>query len=99
MDAMKLKNVIGYVVLVFFSAASTAAQAETKTVALSVPKMTCAAYSVLVKKSLARLEGVSKVLVSFEKTEALVTFEDAKTSVGALLKATTGAGFPSSLKN
>lgn len=99
MEAMKLENVLGYVVFALFSATCSAVQAETKTVALSVPEMTCAAFSILVKKSLTRLEGVSKVLVSFEKSEALVTFDGAKTDAGALVKATTDAGFPSILKN
>ena len=36
--------------------------------------------------------------MSFEKLEAVVTFDDAKTSVQALTKATADAGYPSELK-
>jgi mercuric ion binding protein len=51
-----------------------------------------------VKRSLTRLDGVTKADVSLEKREAVVTFDDAKTSVDALLKATKDAGYPSRLK-
>ena len=36
--------------------------------------------------------------VSYEKKEAVVIFDDAKTNVEALTKATEGAGYPSELK-
>lgn len=51
-----------------------------------------------VKGSLTKVNGVTKADVSLEKAEAVVTFDDAKTNVEALLKATKGAGFPSTLK-
>lgn len=50
------------------------------------------------KRSLTKVEGVSKADVSLEKAEAVVTFDDAKTNVEALLKATRDAGYPSTLK-
>jgi mercuric ion binding protein len=51
-----------------------------------------------VKRSLARIDGVSRADVSLEQREAVVTFDDAKTTVEALLKATREAGYPSTLK-
>lgn len=75
------------------------AWAATKTVTLSVPGMTCAACPFTVKAALSKVEGVSKTDVQFEKREAKVTFDDAKTSVQALIKATGNAGYPSTLKN
>jgi mercuric ion binding protein len=48
---------------------------------------------------LTKIEGVSKAEVSFQKGEAVVTFDDAKTNVEALLKATKDAGYPSKIKN
>jgi len=51
-----------------------------------------------VQRSLTKIEGVTKADVSLEKAEALVTFDDAKTNVEALLKATKDAGYPSTLK-
>ncbi|MFZ3288629.1 MAG: mercury resistance system periplasmic binding protein MerP [Telluria sp.] len=74
------------------------AWASTHTVTLAVPGMTCAACPITVKKAISRVEGVSKVDVTFEKREAVVTFDDAKTSVQKLTKATEEAGYPSSVK-
>jgi len=51
-----------------------------------------------VKRSLTKINGVTKADVSLENAEAVVTFDDAKTSADALLKATRGAGYPSTLK-
>ena len=51
-----------------------------------------------VKRSLTRINGVSKADVSLEQAEAVVTFDDTKTNVEALVKATRGAGYPSTLK-
>ena len=72
--------------------------AATQTVTLSVPGMTCAACPIMVKKALSKVEGVSKTDVSFDKREAIVTFDDAKTSVQKLTKATADAGYPASVK-
>ena len=51
-----------------------------------------------VERSLTQVKGVVKADVSLEAQEAVVTFDDAKTDVQTLLKATTGAGYPSRLK-
>ncbi|GCB05263.1 mercury resistance system periplasmic binding protein MerP [Ralstonia sp. SET104] len=74
------------------------AWAATQTVTLSVPGMTCAACPITVKKALSKVEGVSQVDVSFERREAVVTFDDAKANVQKLARATEDAGYPSSLK-
>lgn len=74
------------------------APAATKTVTLSVPGMTCAACPVTVKTALSRVKGVEKVEVSFEKKEAVVTYDDAKTNVAALKEACKNAGYPATEK-
>jgi mercuric ion binding protein len=74
------------------------AWAASQTVTLSVSGMTCAACPITVKKALSKVEGVEKTDVSYEKKEAVVTYDDAKTNVEALTKATEGAGYPSELK-
>lgn len=66
-----------------------------QTVTLNVAGMTCPVCPITVKKALQKVEGVSTVDVRFEKKQVLVTFDDAKTSTDALVKATTNAGFPS----
>ena len=42
--------------------------------------------------------GVASVEASYEKKQAVVTFDDSKASVEALMKATANAGYPSTLK-
>ena len=51
-----------------------------------------------VTRSLTKIDGVTKADVSLENAEAVVTFDDMKTNVEALLKATKDAGYPSTLK-
>jgi mercuric ion binding protein len=51
-----------------------------------------------VKRSLTKVGGVAKADVSLKRAEAVVTYDDAKTGVEALLKATKDAGYPSTLK-
>lgn len=92
---MKIQELLPAIVLAGLAAPSFA---ETKTVALDVPSMYCEACPITVKKALSRVPGVSNVAVSFEKKEAVVTFDDAKASVDALTKATANAGFPSKPK-
>ncbi|CAD0264323.1 Mercuric transport protein periplasmic component [Pseudomonas veronii] len=77
---------------------ATPVWAAMQTVTLAVPGMTCAACPITVKKALTKVEGVTKAEVSYEDREAIVTFDDAKTNVPALTKATEDAGYPSSVK-
>lgn len=79
-------------------AITASAWAATQTVTLSVPGMYCAACPITVKKALSKVEGVSKAEVSFETRQAVVTFDDTKTSIQKLTKATENAGYPSSVK-
>ena len=84
-------------VLAFSAALSAPAWAVPQTVTLSVPGMTCATCPITLKKALNKVEGVEKIEVNLEKKEALVTFDDAKTTVEALLEATKNAGYPSTV--
>ena len=87
------------VVLATFAAFASPLWAAPQTVTLSVPGMTCSTCPITVKKAISKVDGVSKVDVTFETREAVVTFDDAKTSVQKLTKATEDAGYPSSVKN
>jgi periplasmic mercuric ion binding protein len=80
------------------SAAAVPALAGQQTVKLSVPGMTCAACPITIKKALTKVDGVSKAEVSYEKREAVVTFDDTKTSVQKLAKASAEAGYPATVK-
>ena len=79
--------------------AASAALAGEKTVTLAVPGMYCSACPITVKASLDAVPGVAKVAVSLATKTATVTFDDAKTSVSALIAATTNAGYPSTPKS
>ncbi len=72
--------------------------ASSQTVTLSVPGMTCAACPFTVKQALSKVKGVNKAEVSYEKKQAIVSFDDAKTNVQMLTKATADAGYPSTAR-
>ena len=76
----------------------TTAWAMPKTITLSVPGMTCSTCPITIRKALTKVTGVARVEVSYEKLEAVVTFDDAITNVDALISATTRAGYPSVVK-
>lgn len=73
------------------------AWAATQTVTLFVSGMTCAACPITVKKALSKVDGVSQIDVVSDKREAVVTFDDGKTSVQKLTEATANAGYPSTV--
>ena len=77
---------------------SSAAFAGENTVTLAVQNMYCAACPFTVKSSLEAVPGVAKVVISYADKTAVVTFDDAKTTVPALIAATTNAGYPSAPK-
>ena len=80
------------------TAAAVPVWAATQSVTLAVPGMTCAACPITVKKALSKVEGVSKTDFDVEKREVVVTFDDAKTTVQKLTKATEDAGYPATVK-
>lgn len=84
-------------VLASIIVAAAPAWSAVQTVTLSVPTMDCPVCPITVKKALTRVQGVNKAEVDFDKRQAMVTFDDTKTSVGALTQATTNAGYPSTL--
>lgn len=80
------------------SLAAAPAFAATQTITLSVPTMTCATCPITVKKALSKVDGVIDVKATWEPKEAVVTFDDTKTSPEALTNATANVGYPSTLK-
>ena len=92
-----MKRLIALAALATGLLASGAAYAGEQTVKLAVSGMYCATCPLTVKKSLSAVPGVNKVAVSFEQKSATVTFDDKKTNVQALIKATTDAGYASKL--
>lgn len=75
--------------------AAGAAQAAPRQVTLTVPAMDCATCPVTIRAALLKVPGVSAAKVSYERRTARVTYDDAKTDVGALTRATDAVGYPS----
>lgn len=72
--------------------------ATPKTVTLDVKNMTCEVCPITVRKSLEKVVGVSVVKVDFAKKTAVVTYDPDKTKPEALTRATTNAGYPSTME-
>ena len=79
-------------------AVASPAFAAQQTVTLAVPGMSCAACPITVKKALTQVEGVTRAEVDYAARQAVVTFDDVRTGVASLRKATADAGYPSTLK-
>jgi len=71
--------------------------ATPKVAVLDVQNMTCNLCPVTVKKSLEKVPGVSQARIDFQKKTATVTFDADTTNAAALVKATTEAGYPSTV--
>ncbi|ODT86203.1 MAG: mercuric transport protein periplasmic component [Nitrosomonadales bacterium SCN 54-20] len=72
--------------------------AAPKTVTLDVQNMTCPVCPITVRKSLEKVDGVGVVKVDSDTKTATVTYDPDKAQPEALIKATTNAGFPSTLQ-
>jgi mercuric ion binding protein len=72
--------------------------AAPKTVTLDVQNMICELCPITVKKSLEKVPGVSAVKVDFDKETATVTYDADTTQPPALTRATTNAGYPSTIQ-
>lgn len=72
--------------------------ATPKTVTLDVQNMTCELCPITVKKSLEKVSGVSAVKVDFDHKTATISYDPDKAQPEALTKATTNAGYPSTLR-
>jgi mercuric ion binding protein len=73
--------------------------ATPQTVVLDVQNMTCSLCSVTVRKALEKVPGMMDAKVDYDHKTATVTYDPEKASVAAIVKATTNAGFPSTLHN
>lgn len=81
-----------FLILALLAGQAFAAQ---QTATLSVPTMSCASCPVTIKAALSKVPGVATVKSDLAKRQTTVVFDDAKTSLAALSKATADAGFPS----
>lgn len=87
-----------FALLALSIALSAPAGAATRTVTLSVPSMTCATCPITVKVALSKVDGVIDAKVTWKPREAVVTYDDTKTTPATLTRATENAGYPSTIK-
>ncbi len=79
-------------ILAILSGGSVLGAEQTRT--LKVDKMTCATCPLTVRIAMSRVDGVTKVDVDFDSKTAIVTFDDAATTLEAVAQASTDVGFP-----
>jgi periplasmic mercuric ion binding protein len=72
--------------------------AAPRTAVLDVQNMTCGLCPVTVRKSLEKVPGVNQAQIDFAKKTATVAFDADKTTAAVLVKATTEAGYPSTVR-
>lgn len=72
--------------------------AAPKTATLAVQNMTCPVCPITVTKSLQKVPGVSAVTVDFDRKTATVIYDPDKAQPAALTRATTNAGYPSTVQ-
>lgn len=92
---MRIRTLIGTLVLSVASVGT--AFAAQQTVTLAIDYMTCSTCPYTVKKVLNKVPGVENATASYEEKSATVTFEDTEASVAELTAATANAGYPSRL--
>ena len=86
-----------WLILILCSVLAAPAWSAPRTVTLSLPTMDCAVCPITVKKALSKVDGVSRAEVDYGKRQAVVSFDDSKTSAEALTGATKAAGYPSTV--
>ena len=68
------------------------------TVKLDVPTTNCVTCPLTVTHSLKKVDGVKKAEVTYRTKSAVIIYDDTKTNAETLMKATTNAGYPSTLR-
>ncbi|WP_426282197.1 heavy-metal-associated domain-containing protein [Lysobacter soli] len=74
--------------------AGTVLATTPKIAVLDVENVTCPACSITIEKALDKVPGVSKAQVNTEAATVTVSFDAERTSVPALARAISDAGFP-----
>lgn len=75
----------------------TSLAATPQTAVLDVQNMTCSMCSITIRKALEKVPGVMDTKVDYDHKTATIKYDPDKASPPALVKATTNAGFPSTL--
>jgi mercuric ion binding protein len=92
-------NTIRFACAALLVAFGLSAHAAQRQVVLTVPTMDCDTCPITIRVALMKVPGVKKAVVSYQRRNAVVTFDDKATTVAALTKATEDAGYPSFAKD
>lgn len=84
-----------FLVAALLCAGASPSFAAMREVTLTVPTMDCATCPVTIRVALLKVPGVTRAVVSYRHRSARVTYDDARTDVAALRRATDGVGYPS----
>ncbi len=87
-----------FLILSLLASINAVYAAEPQTVVLDIPNMTCKFCPITIRKALNKVDGVIEARASFDTKTATVSFDPEKTSVEELIKATTNAGYPATVK-
>lgn len=68
--------------------------APPEVVVLDAANMTCPACSITIEKALEKVPGVGETEVDTQAATVTVTFDSGRTSISAIARAVTEAGFP-----
>lgn len=88
--------IIGLIAVFWFG---LAVAAPPKKVRLSVENITCPACSLTIEMALKKVPGVSGQQIDPKSATVIVTYDPDKTSVAAVSRAITNAGFPAKEKS
>lgn len=77
---------------------SSSEQQSLQSVTFDMKNMTCAMCATTIKKALQGVNGVKTVMVDSDKKTAVVTFDTKKTTINALIAATTRVGYPATVQ-
>ena len=88
-----------FVFVVLITAPLSLMAAGPQTVVLDVQNMTCELCPITVKKALDKVPGVAATKIDLAKKTATVKFDPDRSNVAILVKATTNAGYPSTVHN
>ncbi|HET9100645.1 MAG TPA: cation transporter [Acidobacteriaceae bacterium] len=86
-----------FLALVLICSPVSAFAAAPQTTVLDLKNMTCSMCSITVHKALEKVPGVMDAKVDYDHKTATVKYDADKTTPAALVKATTNAGFPSTV--
>lgn len=83
--------------ITFLLLAGSACAANPQSITLDVQNMSCRACPITVRKALEKVPGVTDAKIDFDRKTATVRYDQDKVNSDELTRATTDAGYPSTV--